>query len=79
MSALMNFTAVQDYYKENDPYRLEKMLLSPRKVFTGIKIVKESRSGLYNETSLLQAEKWQKTFSKSTNLPLRSDSYHVHF
>jgi hypothetical protein len=55
------------------------MLLTPRKVFTGVKVLRESKSGLYNETSLLQAEKWQKTFNEKTKLPLRTDVYHVQF
>jgi len=75
----MNYTAIHNYYEENDPYRLEKLLLTPRKVFTGLKVLRESRSGLYNETSPIQAEKWQKTFNKKHNLPLRTDVYHVHF
>jgi hypothetical protein len=79
MPALMNYTAVQQYYEENDPHRLERLLLSPRKVFTGSKVLRESRSGLYNETSLLQAEKWRSTFTKKNNLPMRSDTYHVAF
>jgi hypothetical protein len=53
------------------------MLLTPRKVFTGVKVLRESKSGLYNETSLLQAEKWQKSFNEKTKLPLRTDVYHV--
>lgn len=51
--SLMNFTAVNSYYGEHDPDRLERMLLTPRKVFTGVKVLRESKSGLYNETSLL--------------------------
>jgi hypothetical protein len=55
------------------------MLLSPRKVFTGVKIIREDQSGLYNETSLIQAEKWRKGFIESTQLPQRTDVYHVKF
>lgn len=77
MPALMNYTAVSSYYNKNDPDRLDRMLLTPRKVFTGVKVVREGKSGLYNETSLIQAEKWQKTFIPETGLPQRTDVYHV--
>lgn len=65
----MNLTAVTEFYSETDPSRLEKMLLSPRKVFTGVKVLREGRSGLYNETSKLQKEHWQRSFVEGLNLP----------
>lgn len=49
--ALLNYTAVNAFYSKNDPEVLNDLLLAPRKIFTGIKVIKESRSGLYNETS----------------------------
>ncbi len=51
--ALLNYTAVNDFYTKNDPKILEDLLLTPRKVFTGIKVVEESKSGIYDETSLI--------------------------
>lgn len=77
--ALMNFTAFTHYYETNDPARLERMLMSPRKVFTGVKVIREDQSGLYNETSPIQAERWRKGFIESTQLPQRTDVYHVKF
>jgi hypothetical protein len=77
--ALMNYTAVTDYFLQNDPARLDRLLLTPRKVFTGVKVIQESKSGLYNETSLVQQERWQKTFIEGLGLPQRTDAYHVQF
>jgi hypothetical protein len=56
--ALLNYTAVTDFYKKNDPEMLENLLLTPRKVFSGVKVMKESKSGIYNESSLIQMERW---------------------
>ena len=49
--ALLNYTSVDSFYKKNEPDVLNDLLLTPRKIFTGVKVVKESRSGIYNETS----------------------------
>ena len=51
MPALLNYTAVDQYYAENDPKVLKKMLLSPRKVFSGVKVVSERDSKLFNKKS----------------------------
>lgn len=40
--ALLNYSAVDTFYKQNDPKILESLLLAPRKVYTGVKVVKES-------------------------------------
>ena len=50
MGGLLNYTAVNQYYQENDPKVLKKMLLSPRKVFSGAKVLVESNSGLYGKS-----------------------------
>ena len=49
--ALLNYTAVNNYYMQNDPKVLQKMLLSPRKIFSGVKMLKESESKLYGKDS----------------------------
>jgi len=54
MGAQLNYTAVQSYYSENNQEVFDDLMLAPRKVFTGTKVMRESRSGLYNETSLMQ-------------------------
>ena len=77
--ALLNYTAVTDHYKRNDPSVLEDLLLTPRKIFTGIKVIKESKSGNYDEASLIQMERWHENFDKKYNLPSRRDSYSVKF
>jgi len=51
MPALLNYTAVNDYYTATDPKVLKKMLLSPRKVFSGVKMLSETSSGLYEAES----------------------------
>jgi hypothetical protein len=60
MGSLLNFTAVNEKYnKDSEGLKvLENLKLAPRKVFTGVKVLREGRSGLYNETSTLQQEKW---------------------
>lgn len=77
MPALLNYTAVEEYYTETDPKVLQKVLLSPRKVFSGVKMVSERNSGHYkSKKSKLE---WYSTFDKATNLPHRGDAYHVEF
>ena len=51
MPALLNYTAVNDYYSVTDPKVLKKMLLSPRKIFSGVKMLSETSSGLYEAES----------------------------
>jgi len=53
MPALLNYTAVTSYYENSDPSVLDDLLLTPRKVFTSIKVIKESKSGNYEEGSLI--------------------------
>jgi len=77
--ALLNYTAVTDYYLKTDPKVLDDLLLTPRKIFTGIKVVKESKSGNYEEGSLIQMERWHDNFDKKFNLPHRRDTYGVSF
>lgn len=77
--ALLNYTAVTEYYSKNDPEMLENLLLTPRKVFSGVKVMKESKSGIYNESSLIQMERWHLSFDKKYNLPLKRDAYNVKF
>ena len=77
--ALLNYTAVNNYYMQNDPKVLQKMLLSPRKIFSGVKMLKESESKLYGKDSSVQRESWHQSFDKKTNLPHRGDAYHVDF
>jgi hypothetical protein len=77
--ALLNYTAVNEHYKKHDPKVLDDLLLAPRKVFTGVKVVKQSRSGLYNETSSIQMERWRNSFDPKYNLPIRSDTSNIKF
>lgn len=51
MPALLNLTAVQDYYNKTDPSAMDNLLLTPRKIFSSTKVLKESKSGIYNESS----------------------------
>ena len=51
MPALLNYTAVTEHYMETDPKVLNKVLLSPRKVFSGVKVVSERESGHYKSSS----------------------------
>lgn len=37
--ALLNYTAVNDYYYKTDPSVLNKVLLAPRKIFSGVKVL----------------------------------------
>ena len=52
MGALLNYTSVNEYYQETDPSVLNTMLISPRKVFSGVKVLTESSSGLYGKSSV---------------------------
>ena len=79
MPALLNYTAVDEYYTDADPKVLKKMLLSPRKIFSGVKVVSERASKLYNNKSKQSKSDWHSTFDKTTNLPHRGDAYHVEF
>lgn len=49
--ALLNLTAVQSHYKDHDPKVLNNLLLTPRKIFSSTKVLKESKAGIYNESS----------------------------
>ena len=48
--AKLNYTATNLYFEQNDPEILDKILLSPRKLWTGVKVVAESKSGLYDRS-----------------------------
>jgi hypothetical protein len=77
--AQLNYTAFNDYFVNNDPESLERLLVAPRKVFTGVKMVTETESGLYDSSSPQQMETWHKNLDKATGLPHRGDVYHVNF
>jgi hypothetical protein len=77
--ALLNLTAVNSYYDNFDPTVLDNLLLAPRKVFSSTKVLKESKVGIYNETSSIQMERWHNTFDPKYNLPQRRDVYSVKF
>ena len=53
MAALMNYTSVQAKYNvpgnKEALETLEQLRLSPRKAFTGVKVLREGQSGLYDE------------------------------
>ena len=51
MPAQLNYTAFNDYFENYDPVALDKLLISPRKIFTGVKMVSEADSGLYDSSS----------------------------
>ena len=55
------------------------MLLSPRKVFSGVKVLNENKSGHYKSKSKASKTEWYSTFDKISNLPHRGDAYHVDF
>ena len=76
MGSLLNYTAVTEKYSKyaEGLKILENLKLAPRKVFTGVKVLREGRSGLYNETSTLQQEKWHQTFDQKRKMPVRSDA-----
>jgi len=39
--ALLNYSAVNAYYQVEDPLVLDTLLLSPRKIYSSVKIIKE--------------------------------------
>ena len=65
MPARLNYTAIANYYERNDPAVLNKVLLSPRNIYTGVKVVSERKSGLYDEHVIAQQEKWHQMFEKT--------------
>jgi hypothetical protein len=78
--ALLNLTALNSYYEEVDPTVFdEQLLLAPRKIFGSTKVLKESKVGIYNETSSIQMERWHATFNPEYDLPIRRDAYSVKF
>lgn len=77
--ALLNLTAVQDYYNKTDPKVFDDLLLTPRKIFSSTKVLKESKAGIYNESSSIQMERWHQSFSPEYNLPSRTDAYSIKF
>ena len=54
--SLLNFTAVNDYYRNSDPKVLKKVLLAPRKIFSGVKVLSERKSKLYDPKKKNQNE-----------------------
>ena len=58
MPALLNYTAFVDYFEKTDPSVLDHVLLSPRKVFSGVKVLREAESGLYDATSSYKRDQW---------------------
>ena len=54
--SLLNFTAVNDYYRNSDPNVLNKVLLAPRKIFSGVKVLSERKSKLYDPKKKNQNE-----------------------
>lgn len=77
-AALLNYTAVETFIDHSQDERVHQdLFITPRKLYSGVKVIKESKSGHYNETSTIQQERWHETFDKNTNLPRRSDVYHV--
>lgn len=77
--ALLNLTALNSYYQREDPTVFKDLLVTPRKVFSSTKVLKESKVGIYNETSSIQMDRWHATFSKEYNLPIRKDAYSIKF
>jgi len=55
------------------------MLLSPRKIFSGAKVLVETNSGLYEKYSTVKRTQWHQSFDKTSKLPHRGDAYHVEF
>lgn len=55
------------------------MLLAPRKIFSGVKVLSESQSGLYDKKSQIQKKSWHESFDSAMSLPHRGDAYHVEF
>jgi hypothetical protein len=79
MPALLNLTAVNEYYTAVDPTVLDDLLLTPRKIFSSTKVLKESKCGIYNESSSIQMERWHDSFDPVYNLPNRKDTYSIKF
>ena len=52
MPALLNYTALDTYFQNNDPLILNKLLVAPRKIFTGVKLLSEEDSQLYEGNSM---------------------------
>jgi len=75
----MNYSAVFDFYQEKEPEILENLHISPRKVYTGVKVLSETQSGLFNATSPLQHRKWRESFDSTLNLPTREDTLKINF
>ena len=57
--AMLNYTAINHYFNQTDPEIFDKMLLSPRKSFTGVKMLSEEKSKLYDSHSQYEAEIWR--------------------
>jgi len=77
---MLNYTAVRTHFQENRPEVWEEtLLMAPRKIFTGVKVLHEEAAGLYDERSSAQQKQWHKTFDEEMGLPHRLDSYHVKF
>jgi len=64
MPALLNYTAVNDHFLKSDPKVLSKILLSPRKIFSGVKVLSEAKSGVYDPDSPVQQTSWHESFNK---------------
>ena len=79
MPAQLNYTAFNHYFEYNDPDIFDKMLTSPRKIFTGVKVLSEDKSKLYDSASQYEQDMWHKNLDKETGLPHRGDAYHVKF
>ena len=60
---LLNYTAVNDYYSAvGDPDITSKLLLSPRKIFSGVKVLTEGESNLYDADSSVKRRQWHESF-----------------
>ena len=51
LTCASDLPAFVEHFESNDPVALEQLLIAPRKVFTGVKMVSETESGLYDSTS----------------------------
>lgn len=49
--ALFNYTALDDYFENYNPEAIDRILIAPRKIFTGVKMLSEEDSQLYDSTS----------------------------
>ena len=79
MPALLNYTALDTYFRNNDPLVLDKLLVAPRKIYTGVKLLSEEDSKLYDKSSSYEQDMWHKSLDEETKLPHRADVYHVDF